>query len=156
MFYTLITKTPVSHFLVQQKIKINEWTHSVNCVVKFYILNLLLWLNFDLFCLLFYRDDIVIFNYICSYLWQQIRSTDHTVHSVVKGKHGLHSNGRLLLFNNHLLSLIPLSTYLQFFSKQLNNTVIWFWGFYFLFWKVTCINNIKNNARKTSFEIHNI
>lgn len=111
-----------------------------NCVVKFYILNLLLWLNFDLFCLLFYRDDIVIFNYICSYLWQQIRSTDHTVHSVVKGKHGLHSNGRLLLFNNHLLYLISLSTFLPFFSTQLNNTVIWFWGF--IFWKVTCINSI--------------
>lgn len=67
--------------------------------------------------------------------------TDHTVHSVVKGKHGLHSNGGLLLFNNHLLSLISLSTFLPFFSTQLNNTVIWFWGF--IFWKVTCINTIK-------------
>lgn len=78
--------------------------------------------------------------------------TDHTVHSVVKGKHGLHSNGRLLLFNNHLLSLISLSTFLPFFQYTVRQHSYLILGIYFL----KSYMYKQHNGRKNSFEIHSI
>lgn len=81
--------------------------------------------------------------------------TDHTVHSVVKENMDYIAMGVCCFSITIFFLWFLFRLFYLFFSTQLDNTVIWFWGF--IFWKVTCINNIKiMQGKLPSFEIHNI